>query len=54
LLEQLGANKTLASVYGLGKACRIPADITVGVFDNGVIKGYEKLALRGRGCNDGL
>jgi endonuclease YncB( thermonuclease family) len=40
LLEQLGANETLASVYGLGKACLITADITVGLFDNGVIKGY--------------
>jgi hypothetical protein len=28
LLEQLGANETLASVYGLGKACLITADIT--------------------------
>jgi hypothetical protein len=24
----------------LGKACLITADITVGLFDNGVIKGY--------------
>jgi endonuclease YncB( thermonuclease family) len=40
LLELLGANETLASVYGLGKACLITADITVGLFDNGVIKGY--------------
>jgi endonuclease YncB( thermonuclease family) len=40
LLEQLRANETLASVYGLGKACLITADITVGLFDNGVIKGY--------------
>ena len=40
LLELLGANETLASVYGLGKTCLITADITVGLFDNGVIKGY--------------
>jgi hypothetical protein len=40
LLERLGANETLASVYGLGKACLIAADITVGLFDSGVIKGY--------------
>ncbi len=40
LLERLGANETSASVYGLGKACLITADITVGLFDNGVIKGY--------------
>jgi endonuclease YncB( thermonuclease family) len=40
LLEQLGANDTLASIYGLGKACLITADITAGLFDNGVIKGY--------------
>jgi endonuclease YncB( thermonuclease family) len=40
LLEQLGANETLASVYGLGRACLITADITVRLFDNGVIKGY--------------
>lgn len=40
LLEQLDANETLASVYGIGKACLITADIVVGLFDNGVIKGY--------------
>ena len=40
LLEQLGANETLASVYGIGKACLITADIVVGLFDSGVIKGY--------------
>lgn len=40
LLEQLGANETLASVYGIGKACLITADIVVGLFDSSVIKGY--------------
>ena len=40
LLEQLDANETLASVYGIGEACLITADIVVGLFDNGVIKGY--------------
>jgi hypothetical protein len=32
LLEQLGANETSASVYGIGKACLITADIVVGLF----------------------
>jgi hypothetical protein len=40
LLNQLGANEKLASVYGLGKACLIMSDITFGLFDNGIIKGY--------------
>jgi endonuclease YncB( thermonuclease family) len=40
LLEELHANETLSGVYGLGKVCLIVADITVGLFDNGVIKGY--------------
>jgi hypothetical protein len=40
LLEQLDANESLANVCGLGKVCLSTADITVGLFDNGVIKGY--------------
>jgi len=40
LLNQLGAHEKLASVYGLGKACLIISDITFGMFDNGIIKGY--------------
>jgi endonuclease YncB( thermonuclease family) len=40
LLEKLGANETLSSVYGIGKVCLITADIVLGLFDNGIIKGY--------------
>jgi hypothetical protein len=39
LLAKLDANETLAGVYGLGKASLIAADITYGLFDNGIIKG---------------
>lgn len=40
VLNQLGANEKLASVYGLGKVCLIMSDIAFGMFDNGIIKGY--------------
>jgi hypothetical protein len=40
LLVRLDANEQLASVAGLGETCLIVADITYGLFDNGVIKGF--------------
>jgi hypothetical protein len=38
VLQKLGANEGLTSLDG--QACLIMADITYGLFDNGVIKGY--------------
>ena len=38
VLQKLGANEELTSVDG--QACLIMADVTYGLFDNGVIKGY--------------
>jgi hypothetical protein len=38
MLQKLGANEKLTSVDG--EVCLIMADITYGLFDNGVIKGY--------------
>ena len=40
LLTKMAANEALTSVFGLGEACLIVADITYGAFDEGVIKGY--------------
>jgi endonuclease YncB( thermonuclease family) len=40
VLEELHANETLSGVLGMGNVCLVVADITVGLFDNGVIKGY--------------
>jgi len=40
LLEKLGVNETIANVLGLGQLSLVKADITVGLFDNGIIKGY--------------
>jgi len=40
VLEKLDANEQTTSIDGLGRASLIMADITYGVFDNGVIKGY--------------
>ncbi len=40
LLLKLDANEDLTGVYGIGQACLIVADITYGLFDNGLIKGY--------------
>jgi hypothetical protein len=40
LLEKLGVNETIANVYGLGQLSLVKADIVVGLFDNGIIKGY--------------
>ena len=34
------ANERLTGVQGLGEVCLVVADITYGLFDNGVIKGY--------------
>jgi hypothetical protein len=39
-LQKLDANEQLTNVAGLGRGCLIVADITYGLFDNGVIKGY--------------
>ena len=35
-----GANEQLIGVQGISEVCLIVADITYGLFDNGVIKGY--------------
>jgi hypothetical protein len=40
LLSKLDANERMAGVAGAGKATFIVADILVGAFDNGIIKGY--------------
>jgi hypothetical protein len=40
LLRKLGVNQELTEVVGLGKFCLITSDITYGLLDNGVIKGY--------------
>jgi hypothetical protein len=40
LLEKLGVNETIANVLGLGQFSLVKADIIVGFFDNGIIKGY--------------
>jgi hypothetical protein len=40
VLQKLDANQETAGVDGLGRACLIMADITYGLFDNGVTKGY--------------
>jgi hypothetical protein len=40
VLQKLDANEQLTNVAGLGRGCLIVADITYGLFDNGVIKGY--------------
>ncbi|TLZ51836.1 MAG: hypothetical protein E6K22_10785 [Gammaproteobacteria bacterium] len=40
LLAKLDANEQLVGVAGLGEACLVVADVTYGLFDNGVIKGY--------------
>jgi hypothetical protein len=40
VLQKLDANEQLTNVTGLGRGCLIVADITYGLFDNGVIKGY--------------
>jgi hypothetical protein len=40
LLEKLGVNETVANVLGLGQLSLVKADIIVGHFDNGIIKGY--------------
>jgi len=40
LLEKLGVNETIANVVGLGQLSLVKADIIVGLFDNGTIKGY--------------
>jgi hypothetical protein len=40
VLQKLDANQETVGVDGLGRACLIMADITYGLFDNGVIKGY--------------
>ncbi len=40
VLHQLDANEQTTGVDGLGRACLIMADITYGLFDSGVIKGY--------------
>jgi hypothetical protein len=40
LLGKLDANERLTQVAGAGKAAFIVADILVGAFDNGVMKGY--------------
>jgi hypothetical protein len=40
LLEKLGVNETIANVLGLGQLSLVKADIIVGLFDNGIIKGY--------------
>ncbi len=39
-MKQLGANRELTGVYGIGVACLVTADIVYGIFDTGVIKGY--------------
>jgi hypothetical protein len=33
-------NETIANVFGLGQLSLVKADIIVGLFDNGIIKGY--------------
>jgi hypothetical protein len=38
LLAKLNANEELSGVAGLGETCLIVADITYGLFDNGVTK----------------
>jgi len=40
LLLKLEANELLVGVGGSSEACLVVADITYGLFDNGVIKGY--------------
>jgi hypothetical protein len=40
VLQKLDANQKTVDIDGLGRACLIMADITYGLFDNGVIKGY--------------
>lgn len=40
LLEKLGVNEAIANVLGLGQLSLVKADIIVGLFDNGIIKGY--------------
>ena len=40
LLEKLGVNETIANVFGLRQLSLVKADIIVGLFDNGIIKGY--------------
>jgi hypothetical protein len=40
LLLKLGANERLTGVQGIGEVCLVVADITYGLLDNGVIKGY--------------
>ena len=43
ILRRLGANEELADVVGAGQVCLVMADILVGFFDNGIIKGYAYL-----------
>lgn len=40
VLQKLDANEQLTNVAGLGRGCLIVADITYGLLDSGVIKGY--------------
>jgi hypothetical protein len=40
LLKKLGVNQELTTVVGLGKFCLVTTDITYGIIDTGVIKGY--------------
>jgi hypothetical protein len=40
LITALDANETLVGVDGMGTVCLVISDITVGLFDNGIIKGY--------------
>jgi hypothetical protein len=40
LLEKLGVNESISNVFGLGQLSLVKADIIVGLFDNGIIKGY--------------
>jgi hypothetical protein len=45
ILKQLGVNRELTNVDGIGVACLITADIVYGLFDTGVIKGYVLSAV---------
>jgi hypothetical protein len=40
MLKKLGANESLASVYGIGRVSLITNDVVSGLFDSGIIKGY--------------
>jgi hypothetical protein len=46
LLEKPGVNETIANVLGLGQLSLVKADIIVGLFDNGIIKGWTRQQQR--------